>query len=109
MYQAKLKFLPRIQDLMCWLEAMRIAGYVTWRLNAKVAYISEFEMPELHWKTLLRKMSCRRVMCSFLRHFLKVSTLHKKKIFTKALRNTSINGLLASLKNLWWLFHENWR
>jgi len=47
---------------MCWLEAMRIAGYVTWRLNAKVAYISEFEMPELHWKTLLRKMSCRRVM-----------------------------------------------
>ena len=79
-------------------------------------------------ETLFRKMSCS-VMCSFRRHFfffffffflycsgfchtLKWNSqgpLHKKRIFTKALRNTSISGLLASLKNLWWLFHENWR
>ena len=35
---------------MYWLEALRIVGYVTWSLNSKVAYISEFEMPELPWK-----------------------------------------------------------
>lgn len=86
-------FLPRIQDLMCWLEALRIAICVNWSLNSKVTYISELEMPELPLENI-RKMGCwsGSVMCSFLRCLLKVSILHKR-VFTKTLKNAIVSGL----------------
>lgn len=37
-------------------------------------------------------------MCDFLRHVLDVSVVHKR-IFTKALRNTTMSGLPESLKS----------
>lgn len=89
-------FLPRIQGLMCWLEVLRIARYVNWSLDSKVAYVNESEMPELPWKTLLRKMGS--IMCNFIINLLEMSILHKR-VFTKKFRKAVVSGLPASLKS----------
>ena len=137
---------------MCWLEAVRIAGYVTWSLNsmathssilacripgtaepgglssvgshrvghdwsdlAAVAANSKLSLYQWVWNawTSLENITQEDEL---LQCYVQLSQTRLKGVYTaqkedlhQGFNKYEHKWITSPLKNLWWLFHENWR